>query len=673
MTKIIIIKNITLINFKGVRELSIDFNERVTNIFGRNGAGKTTIFDAFTWLLFGKDSMDRKKFDLKTLDADGKIIPQLPHEVSAVINVNGTDIKLVRRFNENWVRRKGVAERVFTGNAEERFFNDVPCNKQEYEAKIAQLCGESIFKFITSPTYFPTQNEETQKAMLLRMAGEISDREVAAGNEDFVKLLDSITGKTLAEYKKEIAKKKANINDEMSDIPGRIDEKKRELTGAENWAVLESELSEKTAERDKIQAQIESEYEAIKAASAKRTELFRKLSAKRDEKARRTDEIKSEVTREYHQKKRERDNLNYEIQSLNSQIANLNNSIKNDETEVNICTNRRNALIAEFNQLHAKSQGIRLEKLSIDESEFVCPTCKRPLEISDIEARQAELEKHFEDNRSHRLQEVNDAIQENQRRGKANNAKKESYLAHIEQCRTKINELQARINEINGMEIMTANLVEPDATPLLNADLALNTLNDGIVKLESETAKEPEINSNDELKSQRDRLNSEISSLNIRLAKKETIRKAEARIAELEKKTSRLNEELTQLERIEFVMLEFSKAKSAAIEKRINGLFSFVRFRWIATAVNGAESETCEATLNGKPYSTCSNAERTLIGLDIINAICKSQGVYAPIFVDNAESINDIIPMQSQIISLIVSQDESLVIENGAAQRPLFN
>lgn len=79
--KSIIIKHMHLVNFKGVRDLTIDFNQTVTNIYGRNGAGKTTVFDAFTWLLFGKDSQDRKAFDLKTLDEDGNIIAQLPHEV----------------------------------------------------------------------------------------------------------------------------------------------------------------------------------------------------------------------------------------------------------------------------------------------------------------------------------------------------------------------------------------------------------------------------------------------------------------------------------------------------------------------------------------------------------------------------------------------------------------
>lgn len=119
--KKIIIKQLSLLNFKGVRDLTIDFDAVSTNIYGRNGLGKTTIFDAFTWLLFGKDSQDRKKFDLKTLDSAGCIIPQIPHEVSAMLSINGEDVRLTRRFTEKWVKRAGQTVPVFTGNEEERF------------------------------------------------------------------------------------------------------------------------------------------------------------------------------------------------------------------------------------------------------------------------------------------------------------------------------------------------------------------------------------------------------------------------------------------------------------------------------------------------------------------------------------------------------------------------
>lgn len=54
------LKKLILENFKGIKQLKIDFSN-VTNIFGDNGVGKTTIFDAFTWLMFGKDSTDKKR------------------------------------------------------------------------------------------------------------------------------------------------------------------------------------------------------------------------------------------------------------------------------------------------------------------------------------------------------------------------------------------------------------------------------------------------------------------------------------------------------------------------------------------------------------------------------------------------------------------------------------
>lgn len=136
--KTIIIKHLHLLNFKGVADLAIDFDAHATDIAGRNGTGKTTVFDAFTWLLFGKDSQNRTEFDLKTLDADGKIIYHLPHEVSAIINVDGEDITLCRRLVEKWPKRNG--EPTFTGNQVERLFNDVPCNEKEFTAKIAEIC-----------------------------------------------------------------------------------------------------------------------------------------------------------------------------------------------------------------------------------------------------------------------------------------------------------------------------------------------------------------------------------------------------------------------------------------------------------------------------------------------------------------------------------------------------
>lgn len=668
--KSIIIKQMHLVNFKGVRDLTIDFNQTVTNIYGRNGAGKTTVFDAFTWLLFGKDSQDRKAFDLKTLDEDGNIIAQLPHEVSAVIEVNGQEITLSRRFTEKWVKRAGKVDKEFDGNKEERFFNDVPCSKKDYEEHIADICDEAVFKFITSPTYFTSQKAEVQKAMLHRMAGNITDEEVAADNEDFQKLLAELTGKTLADFKKEISAKKQRINAELVDLPGRIDEKKRDIAKSEeeDWSSLEAELKQKREARADIEKQLEDINAAESASNEAVRKLMREIESLRTERMKRQNEITEEVMRDFYAAQGNKNELKHEVELLKQKIASCERDIDTYKKEIAQCEERRNTLLAEWQKLNAKQKSIKAETLQIDEAQFVCPTCHRPLDMADIEAKEAQMLKNFEKEREKRLGEVADDIARNKRNGIANNTRKEEYQKNIELAEASIEEYKKRITSIEASSEYTAELVRPDADAAIAADSRNKSLQEDIDRLtkEKDTKQQSDGNQNEnreELRNGRTTLTQAIETLVAKLAKRTDAEADKRRVSELEKKMQELNIELAELERKEFVIAEFSKARSAAIEARINGLFSIVRFRWIAVAINGAESETCEATLNGKPYSTCSNAERINIGLDIINAICKSEDIYAPIFVDNAESINDIMPMQSQTINLIVSRDAQLRVE----------
>lgn len=673
MKKEIIIKSLSLVNFKGIRELSVSFDERVTDIFGRNGSGKTTLFDAFTWLLFGKDSQDRKKFDLKTLDTNGAIIPQLPHEVSAIITVNGEEIKLCRRFTEKWVKRAGQTERVFTGNEEERFYNDVPCSAREYDAKIAGICNEDVFKFITNPAYFPSQSAEAQKEMLLKMAGSISDTEIAAGNADFEALLAMITGKTMNEFKKEIASKKSRLNAEIVGIPGRIDEKKRDLSEPEDWAAIESEIKTKIAERDKIESQMADASEAQRAADNERMKIQEQITALRRKRAQRVADIEDEATADYRKKKRERDNVQFQIDSLTNRIRSTESAINARKEEIERHNNARKVLIQEWQSLQAESIAVNAEQVQFNESDFCCPTCHRQFDVEDIEAKEAEIIENFEKQRKKKLAAIAERIAANEQKGGAVKMQKQRSIVALEASEASIKADKASIEQLKSSDVYRVELTMPDVKPLISADAQLAEIDKKISELEAKSSIPAAPANSIELKEQRNALSTAIDNLKSRLKKRDDNAKAQARIDELETQLSKQSDEIAELERIEFTMLEFSKARSAAIEQRIDGLFSLVRFRWIAPAINGAEKETCEATLNGKPYSTCSNAERIIIGLDVINAICKSQGVYAPIFVDNAESVNDIIPMQSQVISLIVSRDEQLVIEKSPAQKSLFN
>ena len=376
--KDVIIKQMKLTNFKGLRDFTIEFSDSMTSVLGKNGSGKTTIFDAFTWLLFGKDSEDRKSFNIKTLDAQGVAIPRIPHEVSAILIIDGEEINLCRRYNEKWQKKRGSATEEFTGHEEERLYNDVPMSVKEWGEKITAICSEQVFKFITNPLYFSAQKSDVQRSMLFRMAGDISDAEIAAGNAEFTALLASLTGKTMDEYKREIAAKKRRIKAEIDGIPERIDERKRDMPEAENWLALDADLQAKKSELEKVEKSITDKSQAYSEASNAKLEISKKEFNLRQKLLNREYEIKQDVQKEYNEQSSKQSELRRQVENAQAELNRVQSEMTRYQSDLNAMQEKRNALIAEWREINART-------LQFKEDEFVCPTCKRPLDIDDIE------------------------------------------------------------------------------------------------------------------------------------------------------------------------------------------------------------------------------------------------------------------------------------------------
>ena len=86
-------------------------------------------------------------------------------------------------------------------------------------------------------------------------------------------------------------------------------------------------------------------------------------------------------------------------------------------------------------------------------------------------------------------------------------------------------------------------------------------------------------------------------------------------------------------------------------------MFKFVKFRMFNQLINGGTEPTCETLVSGVPYSSANNAGKINAGIDIINTFSKFYGIFAPIWVDNAESVNSIENTWSQIIKLYVTNE----------------
>lgn len=276
----------------------------------------------------------------------------------------------------------------------------------------------------------------------------------------------------------------------------------------------------------------------------------------------------------------------------------------------------------------------------------------------EIEAKQEEITKNFNANKADRLAD-------NNARGMANKAKMDGYSEEIKRIYEDLRQIDEETEAIKADPLFTKKMVEPDVLPLIQADKKLQELSEEAKRLRFEIdaeKKEAEPDTED-LNQQKRTIISEIDAIKALKARKAQIEKNNARVAELENELRKQSEELARLEGVEFTIQQFSKARINAIEDKVNAMFRFVKFKMFDTQINGGEVETCEAVADGKPYSTQNNAMCINMGLDIINAICVSEGISAPIFVDNAEGVIDLEPTASQLIRLVVTKDKSLVIE----------
>lgn len=651
----ITLKSLLLVNFKGVRELRLDFTQQVTVISGENGTGKTTIFDAFHWLLFGKDSTGRSdsNFNIKTIDpSTKKPILHLEHSVTAMLDVDGREVKIQRCYCEKWSRATANAEERLINHYTEFYINDVKMGtKREFDSEIAEIIPEDVFKLVTNPYYFVNLKAEQQKAILLEMVGTVSDEEVAGSNETFVKLLAELNGRSLAAYAKEVAAKKRACNDELKIIPSQIDTANRLRPQPENWEELESQKTEKEKRLQAVEDQIRDRSMATEAEYKRKSEIQRQIGEKRLALNKAENEIRTTALSGINQAKMDLQKLQFDLSNAQATRSNL---IK-----------KRDSIVEQIAQIESVVVGMReeykrifLEKMPpIPEGTFVCPTCNRPLEAADINAKKAELEANFNGNKSQRLKA-------NEERGKKLIDEQSQLKNKGEEIRKAINQADTNISTITAqVEAKKTSIPEaPNVDAMIQGDAVCQALRNEISDLENQLTMNVKTVDVSDLTTEKTKLQGEIRELERSLLKRDAIERADKEINELEEKRIANNQALASLEGWELVALEFQKAKDAKLQEKIDSLFSYVSFSFIKEQLNGNENVTCVCTVNGTPYPDVNAAGKLNAGLDIINAVCKHKGVSAPIFIDNRESVNQIIPTISQVINLCVSLDAKITI-----------
>lgn len=652
-------------NFKGIKSLELKANGENLKIFGDNATGKTTVYDSFLWLLFDKDSQNKSDFAIKTLDKHGNVIHKLDHEVEGTFLVDGDEIVLRKVYREKWVKPRGKVEQEFGGHETDYFVDGVPVKKNEYTKKVAEIAPEEQFKLLTSPTYFNEQMRwQDRRQVLLEVCGDVTDEDVIKANGELAGLPKILGKHSLDDYKKIIASRRAEINKELDRVPIRIDEVHQglpDISAIENPDAIESDL-EKLA---KAKAEKEAELAALLSGSNQgeikqkiaelEAEMLTIETAYKREHAKKVGEIEAKI-------KDCQDTIRDMQYKVSTKKAALESSGKAVET--------LEKSIADLRDKWHEVNGQELE-LCVDES---CPTCGQGLPADKVQEARDKATAEFNATKAQKLADINDA-------GKA--AKQE-----LEKVTTKIADLEKEIAE---HESSLERLAEGNAE--LNADLAkINAAfedykeQDNYKKLLAEKDKLHKALAGDQegIGPEKERIQAEINTIKIAedavnqaKANLAAHKQGEKRIAELEAQQSVLAAEFEKLEQELYLIELFIRTKVGLLTERINSKFKFARFKLFEEQVNGGLAEVCETTYNGVPYSSgLNNAARINVGLDIINTLAEHYGFAPPVFIDNAEAVTELIPVEGQLISLIVSEkDKALRVEGPegeAVQQSLF-
>lgn len=669
------LKTLHIENFKGIKLLDVAFGNK-TQISGQNASGKTTIFDAFTWLLFNKNSAGEEKFNVRPLDAAGNRIDNIEIKVVAVLEVDGKEVELSKVQKQNWVKKRGTDSAVLQGNVNSYEIDGYPKTEVEYKAYISELVTEDLFKMLTNPQHFVNMKWKDQRDILMKFVSDVSDAELAQKNPEFADLIIELEkAPSTDDIQKKFSKALSEWKKKQVEIPVRIDELSKSLVEID-VAELELAKNDLTRQIEEIDSKIADSGKEVDKLCSESMELQFEIN----------DMFREEHDKLLHKRRELEDSKNAadkDFADTHEQISSFTKQISYNKEVIEAAEEERTELGAEYKNAQARvfDETPYLFDDSawvFDESSTICSLCGQTYPADKIEQIKADFEQNKANAKAKAEQELE------YQRNKFNEQKK----ADMEDIKTKgfekkhlIDELteentslESKIEELkkHEIEVMRAKnelekqIAELPEEPDMSSNVEYQQKKARYHELEKQIANLKETTSvADTYRTERKALSDELDSVKAEISKASRNVEIEERIGELEEEQKEVAQKVADQEKMLYLLEQFIKAKMMMISESINSKFNTVSWKLFETQLNGGLKECCECTVNGVPFSTLNSGHRIVAGLDIIRSLSELYDVNAPIFVDNAESINsfNVPTMDAQMILLSVSTDKEVKVE----------
>lgn len=629
MTKIRL-QRMEIRNFKKIKKLDLDFREK-TCISGENGVGKTSIYKAYYWCLTGKTLEPNEV--VQTLDANNEVVHKIDTSVVLVLMIDDSyEVRLERKLVEDW-KALGMPNEQLKGTNQQRFYNDIPLSVAEFNAKLQTIADIDKWLLLSNINTFMGLKMEERRKLLMEAAGDINEELLM---EPFPALLKAknVEKKDVDELQKQTLSTRKRANDELKTIPNQISAQDR-LFVTEDFDALRKEKESIEAEIRDLDKQLEGSPEELEAASSLRScemELRLKITEKTREEEKKSRDLYAEKCKELYDKGNE----------LMNAENDLSNVIKQNAERVDKLATLEERFKAQREQWHA----VNAEEFKF-EANAVCPTCGHKFTEEEVEERKESAVQHFNSEKSKRLQ----AIQEeasvlNQQicalRGSINEFDvivKPKYLDLIQ--------LKKAAKEAVSLEIKVIREAKnEDSEEVLKIKQELAEVEKEIAKLSTQST------SKDDLKEKKHLLNVKLHGVIKKLATENINKKIEEEKEALQKRSEDLSQQIADCDNVLYQIREYKKVMVDAIEEKVNSMFRIAKWKFFKkNTSNDDYMEVCFCTHNGVDYNSTNTADRINLGCDIIYGLSKAFGIESILFVDNKESVAELI--QDDNIQLI--------------------
>lgn len=679
--KRITIEALRLHDFRGAHSVEVRFSEGRTTISGDNGTGKSTLYDAFLWLLFGKDAADRKDFAVKRIEA-GEPIRRTDASVEADLRADGQLVRLRRTFVEDWMKPRGATEPVFKGNHTEYFVDDAPLKMSEYDRRVSELLAPAdVFRLITDVWGFPRLHWEQQRAKLFELAGGIDERALADSVEGYNDLLQRLSGKPIADYRRELAARKRKLKKALEAIAPRVDQTRKMMPEEEpDRAALTAELKGADAALEALDKEAadfaaaeralhEAERQRIESAERARLEARRRRMEAIETLKTRLMQCEATLRRSYESEQARQDDgrraLELRLTEAEAQERSADRMVRSATDEVEGLARRIKWQSAELARLRAEWHTEYATEMT---DPGLCPHCLQPLP----EEMKADARRRFDEGKQRRLKELRAegirkheevkayeaTLEELEKKREAETARRAEVHTELERLRTELQALPepAPAAAFDPKQDATYTQLLRELEACRNAPADVPTETDAPAESPRDAAAEVATRRFDGI-ARRQALTRERDRIQASLADCDTADRLRAEVARLEEEGRDLAQQIADAERDEDTLTRYTRARIEAVEQRVNGLFRHVRFRLFDCTNDGAEFETCIPLVGaeGIPYPVANTAAQVWAGLDIVRVLQEHAGVSAPVFIDGAERVTSLPEMAHQTILLAVA------------------